>query len=384
MNIKSLKHELKKTLYVLANRTIKIFFPINNKKILCRSFLGLSYSDNPRAISEKLNEMDPTWEIVWVFKDVQKNKKNAPSFIRCIKDNSLSFIFHQATAKYWIDNYCLSYETQKRKGQIYIHTWHGDRTIKKILNDSDKKKKNNLYETEHCDLAVAGSTFFTKVLHSAYGYNGKILLNGCPRNDILVNGNDSLAQSLKKQFGIPNNAKTLLYAPTFRDDIKEKNQRSKEVDLSEIINHLTQKTNQEWIILLRGHTGRNIILEKEVNIRTINVSEYEETNHLLLITDVLISDYSSIAGDFALRGKPVFMYISDLDDYLTNSRNLYYEFNETPYWYAKNQKELIGLIDSYTDESAKKNCEEILMFYGTKETGKASEEVCKYMFDKSK
>lgn len=204
----NLQHKIKLSAYKCFHRIISLFCPVKKKKMLCRSFLGLSYSDNPRAISEKMHEIAPEWEIVWAFKEPEKKKKVVPDYVKCVKNNSLSFFYHQITSGYWIENYCIPPETIKRPKQTYIQTWHGDRTIKKFLYDMyDDESALNLYESENCDLALAASTFGEKIYHSSFHYFGQILTVGSPRNDILVNGDEQAVKEFRKQYNILDNVR---------------------------------------------------------------------------------------------------------------------------------------------------------------------------------
>ena len=102
---------------------------------------------------------------------------------------------------------------------------------------------------------------------------------------------------------------------------------------------------------------------------------------LLKVGDALLTDYSSCAGDFALTGRPVFLYQDDLDDYSNNDRELYFDMKDSPYWVAANPDELDRLIEAYTPEKARENCRAILDFYNTDESGRAAEAVAEYLCD---
>lgn len=378
----SLKHKIKLAGYRCIHNFITFIFPVKKKKMLCRSFLGLSYSDNPRAISEKMHEIDPEWEIVWVFKEPDKKKTVVPTYVKCISSNSLAFIYHQATAGFWIENYCIPPETIKRKGQTYIQTWHGDRAIKKFLYDMyDDDTCLNLYESKKCDLALAASAFGEKIYHSSFHYFGNILTVGSPRNDVLVNGDEEAVRQFREMYNIPENCFLLLYAPTFRDSNKSNNQKVERLNLGEVLQLLKDKTNKEWKLLSRGHTGRHLEFEGISDQDIIDASGYEDSRYVLLAADAIISDYSSMATDFVVTGRPTFFYINDLDSYTGNDRALWFDLKFTPFWCAKNQDELLALIDNCTKEKAKENCQAILDFYGSTETGKASEAVCNFMIN---
>jgi len=103
---------------------------------------------------------------------------------------------------------------------------------------------------------------------------------------------------------------------------------------------------------------------------------------LLRVSDALISDYSCTAGDFALRGKPIWLYVADIDEYTRTSRELYVNPLDTPYWCARTSSELDTLIRRTTPEKARENCQEILEYYKAHETGNASEAAARYICSK--
>ena len=105
-------------------------------------------------------------------------------------------------------------------------------------------------------------------------------------------------------------------------------------------------------------------------------------SELLLISDILITDYSTCAGDFALLNRPVILYQSDREEYIEKDRTFYFDIDKSPFIVAMNQSELISFIKNINTFDAKKNCEEILRFYGSCETGKASEAVVNYIISK--
>ena len=106
-----------------------------------------------------------------------------------------------------------------------------------------------------------------------------------------------------------------------------------------------------------------------------------EMMELLKVSDVLITDYSSCAGDFALTLRPVFLYQDDLDDYSNNDRELYFDMKDSPYWVATNPDELDQLIENCTEEAARENSRAILDFYNTDESGRATQAVAEYLVE---
>lgn len=362
-------------------------FGVNQNKAVFISFYGKSYSDNPRAISEKLHEIQPNYKIIWLFNNPAEKKSLVPNYVKCIKRRSLAGYFHLATAKVWVDNFPKSYSNYKSKEQIYIQTWHGDRGFKTVLYDSPFKEKNSKYiESDICDLMLSGSDFCDRVYRSAFRYNGGILKAGSPRCDILINKDDELAAKIKKQLGIRQKCKVLLYAPTFRKKaaVSRNLQPLGNINLSDILNLLEKKTKDEWICLVRAHSAVQGLSGISENEKIIDVTKYEDMNELLLVSDILITDYSSSAGDFALLRRPIFLYQEDREEYLKHDRNFYFDLDQSPFWIARSQRELEEMIENLDFQSASKNCDQILEFYGTVETGQASRRVVEYILEKSR
>jgi CDP-glycerol glycerophosphotransferase len=102
---------------------------------------------------------------------------------------------------------------------------------------------------------------------------------------------------------------------------------------------------------------------------------------LLLVSDALITDFSSSAGDYALLNRPLILFQSDYDEYVEKDRGFYFDMNDSPYFIAKNQEELEVIIAKLTEDKVKENCKEILDFYGTCETGKSSEVIANRIID---
>ncbi len=123
---------------------------------------------------------------------------------------------------------------------------------------------------------------------------------------------------------------------------------------------------------MRAHPGMSKLTGYGESERIIQVSDYEDMADLLLISDMLITDYSSSAGDFILKYKPVILYQSDREEYNEDDRQFYFNVDDSPYMIAKNQNELNEWISKINDEGAENNCKKILEFYEANESGEAS------------
>jgi CDP-glycerol glycerophosphotransferase len=387
--------KLKRFISIIINITKKSYMFLINKiigirinKIVFISFNGKTYSDNPRAISEKLHCTYPNFDIVWLFNNPEEKIKILPSYIRCIKAGSFSALKELATAKFWIDNSIKPYSIYKSREQSYIQTWHGDRGFKKILYDSSfVEPKTKYIESKICDLFLSGSDYADKVYASAFHYRGKVLKFGCPRNDKLMENSLKKTRIIKEKLNISPKINILLFAPTLRRNASVNNelQNIGEIDLLEVIQTLENKTNQEWVCLVRAHIKvEGLSGVPKDSLKIIDVTHYEEMSEILLISDLLITDYSSSAADFALLERPIILFQADRDEYLKYDRTFYFNIDESPYIVVNNQRELSRKIRNLDWDAIPQNCMDILNFYGTIETGEASKKVVEYIISKSK
>lgn len=371
--------KLIKTYMFLCNKLIGV----ENEKAVFISFGGKYYSGNPKAISEKLHLEYPKMKIVWLFNNPKEKEKIIPDYVTGIKADSIKGLTNLATAKFWIDDCCKPLFMYKNKKQRYIQTWHGDRGFKKVVLDSPYiSEKYKILESEKCDLMVSGSDYGDRKFKTAFEYHGDIIKYGCPRNDILIENSPLVKEVIRKRINIKDGTKVLLYAPTFnRDAVKENMlQSSDSIDLLRLLNILEERTNSDWICIVRAHSAvkglDGIIIDGE---KVLDGNAFEEMNELLLVSDFLITDYSSSAGDFALLNKPIVLFQPNSEQYIQKGKTLYFDLDNSPYMIARNNQNLIEIFQDVEWNTIERNCRDILDFYGTIETGEASKRVVKYM-----
>ena len=362
--------------YMAAARAI---LPHDSDKIVFSSLMARTYGDNLKPISEMLHEMRPQANIVWMFREPDSKKAIVPEYVKLCRVDSLKGLAEYATARVWVDNFTLRRYYKRRMGkQFYLNTWHGDRAFKKFAYDAFPDSPRRIEET--CDIMLAGSEFGKKLMRSAFRYNGELLVAGGPRNDCLVNWDPSHAASIREKLGIAPQTKLLIYCPTFRDHTI--NQAFKGgIDLERALDDLERVTGEEWKCLFRAHHLAAGGLALKEGGRLIDMSKYEDMADLLVISDALVTDYSSAAMDFCLLGKSVYIYQDDLEDYTTNDRALHFRMEDSPFWVAHDQSELTALIESATAESAAENCQAICDYFGFIETGEATKRCCEKIIE---
>ena len=361
---------------------------IDGNMVLFSSYKMESYDDNPRYISEALHEMRPETDIVWMFHDMEKagSRFDIPDYVRCVQWDTPEGLSAMGRARVLVDNWRKQDYLRFSRKQIYLFSPHHDRSFKHgIFSTKDPSRKYSRVLEAHANAATIGSSFNRKFLRKAYRFRGQYIDAGLPRNDILVRNNPADEARIRENLGISSDTRILLYAPTFRDALLESGKgQSVSLDLPRILDVLKESTGQNWVCIYRAHYFSAGLRSDDFRIdsRFKDVTEYPEMAELLRVADALISDYSCCAGDYLLRGKPVWLYISDIDEYTSLSRKLYLDPRDTPYMCARRQDELEALIRSTTPEKAAANCKDVLEYYGAHETGRAAEAAARYICTK--
>ena len=360
-------------------------YGIDSNMVLFSAFEQRGYSDNPRYISEALHKMRPQTDIVWMFNDVAEAKRKyaVPDYVRCVQTLSKAGYAATGRARVLVDNFNKRpYIRLKVPDQVYVQTWHGDRAFKKVGYDADANRPK-MCEEKYCALGICGSDYGERQLRSAFHYKGEIMRCGYPRNDILMRNDPAEEAEIRARLKISPDTGILLYAPTFRDrEARKHHVMSVPLDLGHVLDKLIARTGKEWICLTRAHYMSYGITMHKQDARIIPASDYPEMAELLRVADALITDYSSCAGDYALLRRPIFLYQDDLADYMNNDRALYFDMADSPYWVSSTPEEMDALIDAYTPEAARENCDAILAFYGECESGRAAEQIAEYIIDK--
>ena len=377
-----LKQSIRRLLRTIYISLCRMFYGVDMEQVVFLSFSGRAYSDNPKAICDCLHTIMPQAKIQWIFTGNKVVEKKLPAWVEVV-DSSNTLVYYKtlATCGVLVTNFVLP-DIIKSKKQMFIQTWHGDKAFKKVLLDQTKDFVPEQLEG-FCDLAVAGSEYGKRQYESAFRYKGKILMEGTPRNDRLVQNNPEIARALKLNLKIPEETKIVLYAPTLRREAGQSKQKQQiqDLEISATLDLLEKKDGCKWMCLLRAHPAMVGLSGAGDDSRIMDVSGYEDMADLLLISDMLITDYSSCAGDFALLKRPLVLYQADRQEYLEKDRTFYFDIDDSPYFVAKNQQELESIITNMTAQKAAENCKAILEFYGDCETGHAAESVAQIIKD---
>lgn len=321
-----------KKYYSVARRLL----PVDPHLILFESGVGKQYADSPRYLYEEIVRKGLPYKKVWVY---TKTMPVIDESTIQIKRLSPQYFYYLAKARFWVNNQNFPTYIKKRKGTTYLQTWHGT-PLKKMLFDietvqgrSDDYLERVHGATKQWDYLVSPSDYASKAFRSAFKYDGDILEMGYPRNDVFFKDDkDDLIARVKGKLNLPRDKKILLYAPTFRDS--ETRGKNKFVfDIKMDLHDMQEKLGDEYIILLRMHVviSNKLRIPEELRSFVYNVSNYPEIQELSLISDMLITDYSSVMFDFANTGKPILFFTYDFEEYKNNIRGFYMDFeHEAP------------------------------------------------------
>lgn len=371
-----MKFYLKKIVLCLACFFFSLFFKLKPKKVFFRAYNGLRYACNPRAISEKLHELAPEYDIVWCFRTPEKIE-DFPDYARFVKKGSFAELFEMFTSKICVLNAGIVLPC-KRRGQFFLDTWHGDRAFKKVNLSADGK--SSLVDAYRIiDVVLSGSDYADKVYDDAMKFKGEILHCGSPRNDIFFEDVTERVKCIRNKLQIENFDCVLTFAPTFRGVCSGVD----DLDFSKLLDLLQEKTGKRWCALSRQHYKVKISDNWSKDPRIINASSYPEMQDILLVSDIVVSDYSSLVGDYVLLNRPVILYVPDLEEY-KSGRGLYFDIEQSPFVYATNEEDLFKKVLDVPSMNVIQNCKDILDFYGhVCENGTASEQACKWIMSRA-
>ena len=362
--------------------------PVQENLVVFESFFGKSYSDNPKYIYEYLAKNYPDkYEFVWVV-----NKRFKPPYGgKRVKRFSIKYMKYMATAKYFVLNTKQPKWFKKRKGMVFLETWHGT-PLKKLAFDLEEvysaspMYKREIYKLSRAwDYFISANAFSSKVFRSCFMYDNTMLEYGYPRNDLMHAPNrEELEKELKEKLNIPKYKKTILYAPTWRDDeYYQKGQYKFELKLD--LEAMRKSLGDEYVVLLRTH----YYIADQLDLSgmegfAFNFSKYDDITHLYLVSDIIITDYSSVFFDYANLKRPMLFYTYDLDKYRDVLRGFYIDIEEElPGPLLFTTREVINAIKDI-DNITEKYADKYARFYDRYcawEDGHAAENVAKKVFD---
>ncbi len=374
-----------------AQQCMKLFwvFPVKRNKVLFESYEGKAYSCNPKYLSEYLETHHAgEYELVWSFVQPELFQHLAADHhFRAVRRRSLRWYYEYLTAGVRISNASseLSYYP-KRKRQLVINTWHAGGAYKRTGIVSEYVEENNDFQkwrrraqAGHFDLFLSSSPVFTETnIRAAYGYFGKVLNCGLPRNDLFFDADRvrTCSEKVRRELGI--SGFVVLFAPTYRGNTKNTFELPP-FPLEAIVSGIKKRFGCSPTVLMRAHYfmkyhEQNLTADGNADgVRVIDVTQYPDMQELLCAADLLVTDYSSSIWDYALLGRPCVLYTPDLEYYESSDRGFFTPINEWPGIICRDADALYNTLCNLDEDACKEKAMRHLEQFQSFERGCACE-----------
>ncbi len=334
---------------------------VDNKLIVFESYNGRNIACSPKRVLELLSkdEKYKNYKLIVFLKNPSEHKNIYGENVVFVKYNTKIYYDTMSRAKYIFTNSRIPKYINIKNEQIYIQCWHGT-PLKRLGADIIENGQNGneklsdtvtsyLHEGERVDYFVSPSKYASEKFISSFTLDrlnkeSSILEIGYPRNDFLYNFLENEVQSIKEKYGIDREKKIILYAPTWRDN-QYNHEEGYTHKLAFDIDKIKKMIGDEYQILLRCHyfISNSIVIDKYDDF-IINVSEVDDINELYVVSDMLITDYSSVFFDYATLKRPILFFMYDKDIYENEIRGFYLDLCELPGEIVENEKELVENI----------------------------------------
>ena len=362
-----------------AGLRVMLAFPIKRNRIVFFPGNGHYYC-NLKYVDEEIRREGLPLDVVWVCKQI--GDTSYPAGICKVSRHSFSLIYHFCTARAILFNDWIPSWLIKRKGQVWINTWHGGGAYKRVAavfcdNPNRWQKQRSYHIFNQIDDMVSACRKFTEGYEMDVRIPAKYLPIGMPRNDIFFHKEraEKASAAVRKHYGAPDDVGIVLYAPTFRD-----NGLKLDLNVGELLASLEKRFHKKFVLFVRSHphVAKDIFDGAKNEDRVVDVSGYADMQELLCAADVLITDYSSSIWDFSFTGRPCFIYANDLVHY-KQERNFYTPIEEWPFPLAENNAELQKRIAEFDEDFYKKAIRDHQEALGSYETGPASQKLCQLL-----
>ncbi len=325
--------------------------PINNKKVFCIMTHDDGEDSNVSLVAKKLQKLNDSYSFSYITKTETES-------IRKLKNLSKLFVFffikpyYLARSKFILmDNVFLpmAYIRVKKNTKV-IQLWHGTGTIKKFGQDvnTGRLKEQERRANRNITHLIVNNNQIAELYAKAFGIDiQKVYPIGLPKTDDILNrmrraNQDNVnidKKSIYTKYNLPIEKKLILYAPTFRDINLGSDTVLKNVE------DIAQKLPEDYILGLRLHPYVARMAKRLHKENVCDLSDERSLSELIMASDLLITDYSSIIYEYCITRKPMIFYAHDLDDFISNGRGFYNDYaSNVPGPVIKSNDEVIDII----------------------------------------
>ena len=353
-------------------------FPIEKNKITLLNELSYTYGDSMKYIDRYIHEhRKGKYKIVFPIKKGAILSEYPDDVV--VIPNTYQYFKELITSRIIVTNAGGVSYLPKRKGQTIISTWHGGGPYKKTSTDVYNSFWYRLQvkmNADNTDYILSSCRYFTDFEAKSMGYKPhKIIPTGLPRNDVVFSPHEAVNQKVRKYYSIPNDAKFILFAPTFRGKFINADSHISgyiELDTDKLVAVLEKKFGGKWICGVRLHPKLSDVDMSELNV--INCTTYPDMQELLCAADVIISDYSSLIWDYSFNYRPIFLYAPDIEEY-ERARGFYMPSEEWPFPIARDNEEMFRNILSFDQDKYVEDVKAHHIASGSYEKGTACQKI---------
>ncbi|MEU1004551.1 bifunctional glycosyltransferase/CDP-glycerol:glycerophosphate glycerophosphotransferase [Streptomyces tibetensis] len=326
--------------------------PLDENLVVYCAYWGRGYVCNPAAIHAKARALAPHLRAVFLVEPDAVG--SVPPDVEYAVIGSRKYWQVLARAKYLVNNANFADAVVKRPGSVHLQTQHGtplktmgaDQATYPVVAAATGSIARLLARVDRWDYNLTSNRHSTEMWERAFPSTHETLEYGYPRNDVYCTASAEDVARVRKELGVPDGKKALLYAPTHRDYATG---FETGLDLAEFC----EAIGDEYVVLLRAHyfydQGPN-----RGGGRIIDVTGHRSSEDVCLAADALITDYSSIMFDYANLDRPIVVYADDWDVY-RETRGVYFDLMELPPGrVAQTPEELAAVFrdGSWADETA--------------------------------
>lgn len=338
--------------------------------VFFESFYGRNAGDNPRAIDRELARVAPSVTRYWSVVDLSVQ---IPEGAVAVVEGSPEWWRARGSARLLVVNDWMRRRYVRRAGQKVLQTWHGTPVKRLALHRpgfDPRRMAAVVRESRRWDVLLAQNPYAERVLRKAYAFLRRpVWVEGYPRTDELTTGDGS---AVRAALGIAEGERVLLYAPTWRDD------RETLVDFLDLP---TLADAADAVVLVRGHSRTLLPGADERGPRVIDVTGYPDIAALQLVSDALITDYSSVMFDYSVTGKPMYFFAPDLEHFRGRLRGFYFDLEKhAPGPLVRTQAELVDALASSADAFTERYAQWQWRF-NARDDGSAAERVVARILD---
>lgn len=359
-------------------RLLGLLVGSDDRLILFNSYGGKHYDDSPRAIYERMlsDARFRDYRLVWALQD--PGHISVPGGGRVIRTDSLQYFVTALRARVWVTNSSMERGLDfKKRRTLCFNTWHGS-AIKRM--GTDIGRDNLSFRSRvlvRADLMCAQSRYDVDIFTRAFRLPAsRFQMTGLPRNDRLAAVAQAQVDAIRARLGIESGRIVLLYAPTFREYARSTSNELV-LDIPMDLRRWQETLGERFVVLFRAHYEVSRHMKADGFPLFRDVSDYPDLNDLMIASDALISDYSSIYIDYSIMHKPMYCFAYDYQEYM-EKRGMYIDLrDELPCAIHRNEDSLIRQLLRFDDERAElsRKAEQFQRKY-VEECGHGAEKCC--------